>query len=72
MKFDLLIISYGSVGTNTLKFRQSKCNNSSISETIVTSFDVHHHINARYIITVSFMKFHPLVTMALKGQIHCC
>ena len=50
------------VGTNSLNFRQLKEINYCISETIVTNFDVHHHTIASYIITVSFMKFHPLVT----------
>ena len=41
-----------------------KAINSNISETIVTNsyFDVHHNAIARYITTISFMRFHPLVT----------
>ena len=56
------IPSYGSVGTNSLKYRQSKDINSCISENIVTNVDVHHHTIARFIITINFMKFHPSVT----------
>ena len=39
-------------GTDSLKFRQPKGNNSCISETIVTNFDVHQHTVAIYIITI--------------------
>ena len=43
-------------------FEQPSYNNSRMSETIVTHFDVHQHTAARYIITIRFMKFHPLIT----------
>ena len=62
MKFDLFLTSNGPVGTNLLKFRQSKGNNSCISETNVTKFDVHQHTIAKYSITIIYMKFHRLVS----------
>ena len=45
--------SYGAVGTILSKYRQSKGNNSCISETTDTNFD--HYTIARYIITISFL-----------------
>ena len=56
------ICGYPYQGTNSLKCRHSNGNNSCISETIVTNFDVHQHTDARYDIAISFFKLHPLVT----------
>ena len=59
---DQSIPSYGSVGTDSFKCRQSKGINSCISENIVTNVELHHHTIAGFIITLNFMKFHSLVT----------
>ena len=48
----------GSVWTNTLKCEQSTV----YLKLLLSNFDAHYPTFARYIITISFMKCHPLVT----------
>ena len=52
----------GSVWNNRLKLGNQKGNIYCVSETIERDLNAHHHTIARFIITISFMKFHPLVT----------